>query len=64
MSTLKYWLVIIAASLTAMVGYHIHGDLFWAVIDFFFWPWALLKWLFYGEINLTVIRETFGFLLK
>lgn len=54
MKTLKYWLVIIAASLTAMVGYRIHGDLFWAI----------LKWLFYGEINLSVIKETFGFLLK
>ncbi len=64
MKTLKFYLVILAASLTAMVGYHIHGDLFWAVVDFFFWPWAILKWLFCGEINLSVIRETFGFLLK
>jgi len=45
--------------LTAMVGYTIHGSIFWSVIDFFFTPIAIIKWLICHELTLSVIKETF-----
>jgi hypothetical protein len=46
--------------LTAMVGYTIHGSIFWSIIDFFFTPIAIIKWIICHEITLTVIKETFN----
>jgi|TARA_R110000822_G_scaffold162065_1_gene302401 hypothetical protein len=48
---------------TAMVGYHIHGSIFWAIMDFIFWPLALIKWAICQEITLTIIKETFSWFL-
>jgi hypothetical protein len=45
--------------LTAMVGYTIHGSLFWSIIDFLFTPLVIIKWLICHEITLNVIKETF-----
>ena len=47
--------------LTAMVGYNIHGSLFWSIIDFFFTPFAWAKWLIMHQVNLTIIKSTFSF---
>ena len=47
---------------TAMIGYTIHGSTFWCVMDFFFWPIAICKWLVYHEISRSVIERTFAFL--
>lgn len=44
-----------------MVGYQIHGSFFWAVLDFFFWPFAIVKWLICQQLTLTVIKATFAF---
>lgn len=49
---------------TAMIGYHMHHDLVWAVLDWVFFPIAWAKWLICQEVNLTIIKETFSFLLK
>jgi hypothetical protein len=49
---------------TAMIGYHIHNSIFWAIIDFIFWPIVWIKWLILQEVNLTIIKETFNFLLQ
>jgi len=49
---------------TAIVGYHIHGSIFWALVDWVFWPIALFKWVICQEISMTVIREAFSFLTK
>lgn len=46
--------------LVAMVGYHIHGSIFWSIMDFIFTPIACLKWLVCHEVTLTVIKATFG----
>jgi hypothetical protein len=46
---------------TAMVGMTIHGSLFWATVDFFFFPLCWLKWFFFHEVNLTIIKNTFTF---
>ena len=45
--------------LTAMVGYTIHGSIFWSLMDFIFTPIAIIKWIICHEITLTVIKETF-----
>lgn len=59
MSQLLYLLFSIA---TAMVGYQIHGSLFWAIVDFFFVPLAIIKWLVCHELTWSVIQKTFSFL--
>lgn len=48
----------------AMVGFNIHHEPAWAIADFLFAPLALVKWLIFHEINLTLIIKTFSFLLK
>ena len=44
----------------AMVGYHIHGSIFWSIVDFFLCPLALAKWVFCHQITLSVLKATFG----
>jgi hypothetical protein len=53
-------LYLIMAVLIAMVGYTIHGSLFWAIVDFFFWPLAIIKWLICKQLTLAVIKLTFA----
>lgn len=57
MSSFLYTIIGIA---TAMIGYTIHGSLFWSVIDFIFTPVAWAKWLICHEVTLQVLRITFG----
>jgi hypothetical protein len=49
---------------TAMIGYHMHGSIFWAIMDFIFWPIVWAKWLILQEVNLTIIKDTFSFFLQ
>jgi hypothetical protein len=49
---------------TSMIGYTIHGSIFWAIIDWIFMPIAWCKWLICHEVNMTIIRETFSFFFK
>lgn len=49
---------------TAMIGYQIHSSVFWAIMDFLFWPLAWCKWLICQEVNMSIIKETFNFFLK
>ena len=58
MKTLIYFLYSIA---TAMVGYAIHGSVFWSIVDFCFPLIATAKWLICEEITLAIIKETFAF---
>lgn len=55
---------IILAIATAVVGYEIHHSIFWSIVDFFFWPFALLKWFLCQEINLSIIKQAFSFFLQ
>ncbi len=48
----------------AIIGYHIHGNIFWAIIDWLFWPIVLLKWAICHEINLTIIKGAFAFFMS
>ena len=64
MKSLSSFIAFLIAAATAMIGYHIHGDVFWAVMDFFFTPLAWLKWLICQQVNLTIIKDTFAFFLR
>jgi len=48
----------------AMIGYTIHNSIFWAIMDYIFWPFAIIKWVIFQEINLTIIKQTFDWFLK
>lgn len=50
--------------LIAMIGYNIHKSVFWSIIDFFFAPLVLCKWIIYHEISLSIIEQTFSWFLK
>ena len=62
-----YFLIAVA---TAMIGWQVHivetghGSIFWTFIDFWFWPIAWIKWLLCHEVNMTLIKYTFSFLLS
>ena len=64
MKYISQLLGIVLAVATAMVGHTIHHSLFWAILDFFFAPFAWAKWLICHEVNLTIIRQTFAFFLS
>jgi len=48
------------AIIVAMLGYTIHGSIFWSIVDFLFWPIAVIKWLICHELTMAVIKNTFG----
>ena len=54
------FLYTIFCGLTAMVGYTIHGSLFWSIVDFFFCPFAIAKWLIYHQVTAGIIKSTFA----
>ena len=45
-----------------MIGYSIHGSLFWSIMNFIFCPITWAKWLICKEVSLSVIKQTFAFL--
>lgn len=49
---------------TAMIGYTIHGSLFWSITDIIFCPLVWCKWLICHQVNLSIIEESFRFFLK
>lgn len=46
--------------LTAMIGFTMHKSLGWSIVDFFFAPFAWIKWLICHEVTLSVIKATFS----
>jgi len=59
---MRRFLYIILCTATAMIGYTIHGSLFWSFMNFIFCPIAWAKWLICKEVSLSVIKQTFAFL--
>jgi shikimate 5-dehydrogenase len=57
-------LYLILCILTAMVGYTIHHNVGYAVLNFIFAPISIAYWLVTHQINISVLRETFSFFLK
>jgi hypothetical protein len=49
---------------TAMVGYHIHHDPFWACVDWVFSVVVWAKWFIFHEVTLSIIRDAFSFFLQ
>ena len=49
---------------TAMVGYTIHSSVIWSIVDLCLAPLVWGKWLVCHEVNLTVLKHTFEFLLQ
>lgn len=64
MNQLTQFLYLILAIATAMIGYTIHGSIFWSIVDFFFMPLVWIKWMIFQEVNMTIIKETFAFFLQ
>lgn len=54
----------IFAFCTSMIGYTIHTSIFWSIMDFFFAPFAWMKWLIMHQVNITLIKETFSFFIQ
>jgi len=57
-----FWAVV--GLCTAIVGHAIHGSLFWAIMDFFFYPLAWLKWIICQQVNVTIIKGAFSWFLQ
>jgi len=52
-------LYLIFSVLTAMLGYTIHGSIFWCIMDFIFTPITWVKWIIFHEITASVFQQTF-----
>jgi hypothetical protein len=57
-------LYFIIAIITATIGYHIHHSGFWAIIDFFLWPFAWAKWIICQEVSLSIIKESLAWFFQ
>jgi hypothetical protein len=55
---------LILSIVTAMIGYRMHGSIFWAIVDFFFAPLVWCKWLILHQVNMSIIKHTFIFFLQ
>ena len=64
MKNISRLLYLIFQIAVAMVGYHMHKDIGWTIVDFIFAPLVVIYWLVTHQINLSIIKETFNFLLK
>jgi len=60
---MKEILVFLFSTCVSMIGYTIHGSIFWCILDFIFAPIAVAKWLVCQEITLAIIKQTFAFFL-
>lgn len=45
---------------TAIIGYSIHGNFFYAVLNFFFAPLSWIVWLIGHDINWSGIKAAFN----
>jgi hypothetical protein len=64
MTRIGEWIYLILSVLTAMVGYYIHGNVFWAIMDFIFMPFVWCKWLIMHQVNMSIIKHTFMFFMQ
>jgi len=46
---------------TSMIGYQIHGNVFYSIVDFLFTPIAWMWWLIGRDVNISIIKDTFSF---
>lgn len=56
---------LIAAYITGVLGYYLNNNsILWGIIDGLFYPIAIIKWLAYGELTWSLIKESFPFILN
>lgn len=54
---------LIIAIFTSMIGYEIHHNIFYAIVNFIFWPISWIYWLVCHDVNITTIKAAFSFFL-
>ena len=64
MNKIGSFLHVLLSVATGIVGYTIHQSLCYAIVNGVFYPIAWAKWLICKEVNLSILREAFGFLLN
>ena len=45
--------------ITMFIGYEIHKDWFWTLIDMTFAPFVWIKWVYFGEITHEITNQAF-----
>lgn len=55
---------IFISCIAAKLGWVIHGSIFWCIVDFIFWPFAIIKWLVFEELTLRVIKHAFSWFFQ
>ena len=56
-------ILVLFSIFTAIVGYRIHGSVFWSIVDFLFAFIVWIKWLVCQEVNISIIKSAFSFFL-
>ncbi len=62
--TLGGIIYMVFAICTGIIGKHIHGSIFWAIIDWLFAPIVWFKWLICEEVTLNIVKHSFDFFFK
>jgi len=64
MKEIRRFLYVVFAVATAMVGYQIHGSVFYSILNFLFAPISWIVWLIGHDVNMTIIKHTFSFFMN
>lgn len=56
---MQRFMYLIGCLLTSMVGFQIHNSIFWSIVDFFFAPLVILKWIICKEVTLKIVKQSF-----
>ena len=54
------FLYVLFSVATAMIGYNIHGSVFWSVMNFIFTVFSWIKWLICKDVTLKIIKDSFS----
>jgi len=55
---------LLAALATAIVGMEIHHNVFYAIVNFFMWPFAWIYWLITHHVTMSIIKSAFSFFFQ
>ena len=56
---------IVTAYIVGVIGYTLNDNsIFWGIIDALFYPIALIKWIVYEQLTLSLIKESFPFFFQ
>ena len=54
-----HFYVLMLELITMSIGYEIHKDWFWTLIDMTFAPFVWIKWVYFGEITHEITKQAF-----